>query len=121
MTASKLIPTLDLSHETTPVPFDNNLRKHNVVDQISRNLKKMNKFPPKGAALLTRRGLVVLTGLSSSLDSRSYVLTYLGPYIGPYLGPYLAALFSLCGLPYFPFVGCPIFPSGWIKHVSAGP
>ena len=44
----------------------------------------------------------------SSLDSRSYVLTYLGPYIGPYFGPYfgpyLAALF--CS------VGCPILQCG---------
>jgi len=29
----------------------------------------------------------------------------------PYLRPYLAALLSLCGLPYFPFVGRPIFPT----------
>ena len=30
--------------------------------------------------------------------------------LGPYIEPYWWALCSLCGLPYFPFVGCPIFP-----------
>ena len=36
---------LDLSHETTPVPFDNNFRKHNLFDQISRHLKNNIMFP----------------------------------------------------------------------------
>jgi len=31
---------------------------------------------------------------------------YMGPTLGPYIGSYFGTLFPLCGLPYFPFVGC---------------
>ena len=63
----------------------------------------MNNVPPEGRRKPLGIGcphrIVVLTGLSSSLDSRSYAPTYLGPQMGPYLGPYRAALFSIVGCP----------------------
>jgi hypothetical protein len=46
---------------------------------------------------------ILMTSLLKSLKSYHFG--------GPYFRSYLAALFSLCGLPYFPFVGCPIFPN----------
>ena len=39
----------EIYYGTTPVSFNNNFRKHNLFDQICRNSKTINQFPPKGA------------------------------------------------------------------------
>ena len=73
------------------------LQNFNEIVSKNEELSPEGRRKPPGIGCPHR--IVVLTGLSSSLDSRSYARIYLGPYIiEPYLGPYLAALFSLCAL-----------------------
>ena len=115
---------LNLPHGTTPVPFDNNFRKHNCVDCISRNSKEKHVFPrreptarPEGIGCPHR-----IVENMSSRDYRKYVLTYIGPYRALYRALF-GALFGCpifhCGLPYFPlWIAKEATDGQWKMHSS---